>query len=211
MKFEQLMAAVIHDIKNQLQTLLDYENEALAQVPEQYHKHIQPILQRTIRLKNDTLQMMILFGIEDNNDFPYDDAWPKDSVSHAIDEVQILFPNISFINSIDDNCQGVYNEQLVQLALVTIITNSIQAGAAEIIVSADNSEGLVIHIEDNGHGFSQDILSGAKQTTKQDGSGLGLYFVRLIAEHHKQGDKQGRIEYANRPKKNGARVSIYLP
>src|SRR5690554_5590242 len=116
-----------------------------------------------------------------------------------------------FNNNIDDDCQGFYNEQLVQLALVTIITNSVQAGATEINISADNSDGLVIHIEDNGHGFSEKILTGEKQTTKYDGSGLGLYFVRLIAEHHKQGDKQGHIKYGNRSKKNGAIVSIYLP
>lgn len=211
MKFEQLMAAVIHDIKNQLQTLLDYEEEALAQIPVEYHQHIQPILQRTVRLKNDTLQMMILFRFEENKDFPRDDAWPKDSASHAIEDTQIQFPNISFNNNIDDNCQGFYNEQLMQLALVTIITNSIQAGATEINISAEDTEGLVIHVEDNGQGFSEKILSGEKQTTKSDGSGLGLYFVRLIAEHHKQGDKQGRIEFANRPKKNGAIVSVHLP
>lgn len=211
MKFEHLMAAVIHDIKNQLHTLLDYESEALANIPEKYHQHIQPIFQRTVRLKNDTLQMMILFRFEEQKNFPLDDAWPKDSVSHAIDDTRIQFPSVSFNNNISDDCQGFYNEQLVQLALVTIITNSVQAGATEINISADDSEGLIIHIEDNGHGFSEKILSGEKQTTKNDGSGLGLYFVRLIAEHHKQGDKQGYIKYGNHPKRNGAIVSIYLP
>lgn len=211
MKFEQLIAAVIHDIKNQLQTLLDYEQEALAQTPQQYHKHIQPILQRTIRLKNDTLQMMILFRFEKDKGFPCDDAWPKDSASLAIDDARIQFPSITFTNTIADDCQGFYNEQLIQLALVTIITNSIQAGANEIILSAEDNDGLSIHIEDNGQGFNEDILSGAKQTTKKDGSGLGLYFVRLIAEHHTQGEQKGRVEYGNRSKKNGAIVSIYLP
>lgn len=211
MNSTHLMAAVIHDIKNQLHTLLDYESEALANTPEQYHPHLLPIFQRTVRLKNDTLQMMVLFRFEEDQGFPLDDAWPKDSANHAIDDTRIQFPNIAFINKIDEDCQGFYNEQLLQLALVTLITNSIQAGATEITLNAEDTEGLVIHLEDNGQGFSDAILSGQKQTTKNDGSGLGLYFVRLIAEHHQQGDKQGRVEYGNRAQNNGAIVSVYLP
>lgn len=210
MKFDQLVAAVVHDLKNQLQALLDYEQEALARIPKRYHNHLLPILQRTTRLKNDTNQMVTLFRIDQKQNFPMDDAWPRDTATDAIEATSLQFPTLQFDNRISDDCQGFYNENLLLLALVTLITNSAQAGATEVILSADDREGLTLRIEDNGHGFDEAVLSGEKDTTKHEGSGLGLYFVQLIAEHHQQGERKGRVEYGNRPK-GGAVVSIYLP
>src|SRR5690554_4465189 len=116
MKFEHLMAAGIHDIKNQLHTLSDYESEALPNIPEKYHQHIQPIFQRTVRLKNDTLQIMILFRFVEQKNFPLEVGWSKDSVSHAIHETRLEFPSVTFNNDIDDACSGFYDEPLVQIA-----------------------------------------------------------------------------------------------
>lgn len=210
MKFEQLVGAVVHDLKNQLQALLDYEQDALMRIPKRYHNLLQPILQRTTRLKNDTMQMMSLFSMEQKQAFPLDDAWPFDTVTDAIEATSLQFPTLKFDNRINENCQGFYNENLLQLALVTLITNSAQAGASEIIISADDSAGLTLRLEDNGHGFDPAVLRREKNTTKIDGTGLGLYFVRLIAERHSNDRQQGRVEYGNRPE-GGAFVSLYLP
>lgn len=210
MKFEQLVAAVIHDLKNQLQALLDYEQEALARIPKRYHSHLRPILQRTTRLKNDTMQMMSLFSMEQNQQFPMDDAWPFDTVTDAVEATSLQFPTLQFENRIDENCQGFYNENLLQLALVTLITNSAQAGASEVTISADDNNGLTLKVEDNGHGFDPAILKREKNTTKNEGTGLGLYFVQLIAERHGNDQQRGRVEYGNR-RQGGAFVSIYLP
>jgi signal transduction histidine kinase len=210
MKFEHLVGAVIHDLKNQLQALLDYEQEAIARIPKRYHNHLQPILLRTSRLKNDTMQMVSLFRLEHKSHFPMDDAWPKDTVADAIEATSSQYPTIRFVNNISDDCQGFYNEELINLALVTLITNCAQAGATEITLSADDSEGLTIRIEDNGHGFDDDVLSGQRETTKEEGTGLGLYFVQLIAEHHNQGELLGRVDISNRPR-GGACVCLFLP
>ena len=210
MKFDQLVAAVIHDLKNQLQSLLDYEQEALVHIPKQYHSHLLPILQRTTRLQNNTMQLVSLFRIEQKQRFPMDDAWPHDTLAYACDALTLQFPSLVINNNIDANCQGFYNENLLQLALITLVTNSAQAGANEVTVSADDSNGLVIRVQDNGHGFDESILSGKKETTKIGGSGLGLFFVQLIAEHHLQNQKHGHIEYGN-AENGGAVVSIHLP
>lgn len=210
MKFEQLVGAVIHDLKNQLQALLDYEQEAIARIPKRYHNHLRPILQRTNRLKNDTMQMVSLFRLEQKSQFPLDDAWPRDTAADAIEATCLQYPTLHFSNDIAEDCQGFYNESLVHLALVTLISNSAQAGATEVKISADDSSGLTLCLEDNGHGFDEAVLSGEKDTTKTEGSGLGLYFVQLIAEHHKLGEERGSVSIANR-KEGGARVCIHLP
>jgi len=210
MKFEHLVAAVIHDLKNQLQALLDYEQDAISQIPPQYHPHLQPILQRTNRLKNDTMQMVSLFRLEQQQQFPMDDAWPRDTASNAIESTQIQYPTIQISNDIGEDCQGFYNENLIHLALVTLITNAAQAGATRIQISADDSQSLRLIVEDNGHGFDESILSGEKDTTRTEGSGMGLFFVKLIAEAHKQGEQKGQIEISNRAQ-GGATVTVLLP
>jgi signal transduction histidine kinase len=210
MKFEYLVGAVVHDLKNQLQALLDYEQEALARIPKRYHAHLEPILQRTTRLKNDTMQMVTLFRLEQKSHFPMDDAWPRDTAADAIEATSLQYPGIRFSNDIAEDCQGFYNETLIHLALITLITNSAQAGATQVRLTADDSDGLTICIEDNGHGFDEAVLAGEKDTTKNEGSGLGLFFVELIAGHHKQGEERGSVHIANR-KEGGAAVSVHLP
>lgn len=221
MKLSQLQAAVVHDLKNQLQSLLDFEQEALSRIPEQYHKQLTPILQRTNRLKNDSLQLITLYRFQESRlkgtgHFPMDDAWPRDTISDAIEATSLQFPTIHFENSTDIDCQGFYNETLLQLALVTLITNSAQAGASRITLHADEcATGLEIRVRDNGPGFPAEVLDGDAISTKSDAGGLGLYFVQLICEHHQRGEIKGRSEIGNQQSSNhqiaGAEVRLYLP
>ena len=65
-----------------------------------------------------------------------------------------------------------------------------------------------LYVEDNGAGFSENVLSDAFEpykTTKTKGTGLGLAIVKKIVEEH-----GGRIAIENKPA-GGARVSIALP
>ena len=212
MKFDYMVGAVIHDLKNQLQTLLACEQEALSHIPERYHHHLKPILQNTNRLQNDTMQMMTLFRMEKERDFPLDDAWPHDTVLDAIDSIRIQFPNIQFTNDIGEELQGFYNDDLMHMALITLMTNCAQAGATRIrLMATIDNDWLIFRIEDNGHGFDQSVLNGEQITTKTGGSGLGLYLVGEIARHHRKGDDMiGKISCSNLPK-GGAEVSIHLP
>ncbi len=213
MTFDQLVASVIHDLKNQLQTLLDSEQAALQQIPERYHPHILPILQRTSKLKSDTLQLVTLFRMGEQQSFCMDDAWPQDTVNDVIESMQLQFPQLHIDNRIDQQCQGFYNEALLNLAMTTLITNSVQAGASKVTIEGDDREGLTLRVEDNGQGFDQAMLEHYQQgnivSTKTDGSGMGLYFVQLIAEHHRQGEQRGHIRIRNTAQ--GAEVTLWLP
>jgi|AZII01.1.fsa_nt_gi signal transduction histidine kinase len=218
MKFEQLAAAVIHDVKNQLQSLMDEEQLALEQLPEQYRSIIEPILQRTSRLKNDALQLVILFRLGQNRPFPMDDAWPRDTANDIIEAAAIQFPSVKLVNDIDEDCQGFYNENLIHLALMTLITNSAQAGATSITLKAEEidqgSGRLCIQVIDNGPGFSSTMLetqgeSADENSSHDDGTGLGLYFVKLIVEHHKALTQGASVVLTNNAKK-GACVTLNL-
>jgi nitrogen fixation/metabolism regulation signal transduction histidine kinase len=72
----------------------------------------------------------------------------------------------------------------------------------------EDEETAEILVEDNGPGFSTEILGKAFEpyvTSKQKGTGLGLAIVKKLAEEH-----GGSIRVQNRPE-GGAQIMIRLP
>jgi len=79
----------------------------------------------------------------------------------------------------------------------------------QISLHTETSKGEIhLHVEDNGAGFSENVLSSAFEpykTTKIKGTGLGLAIVKKIVEEH-----GGHIAIENKAA-GGACVSIVLP
>lgn len=210
-KFELLVAAYVHDLKNQLQSLSSQQDSLINDLPVEHQKKLAPMLRQTNQIKDDTLRLVSLFRLEHNDHFPMDDAWPRDTASDAIESCQIQFPDLIINNRISLDAQGFYNEQLIQLALVTLITNSAQAGAkqVELLCEETESQSLSIIVHDDGPGFSQDILDGLADTTKAEGTGLGLSFVEMICRAHQGAGQQGQLSISN--SKAGAIATLFLP
>ncbi|MEH6450074.1 MAG: HAMP domain-containing sensor histidine kinase [Oleispira sp.] len=210
-KFEFLVAAFIHDLKNQLQSLSGQQDILLNELPAEYQHKLAPMLRQTNQIKEDTLRLVSVFRLEHKDSFAMDDAWPRDTANDAIESCQIQFPDLVFNNRINLDAQGFYNEQLIQLALVTLITNSAQAGAkqVELLCEEGDNQSLSIIIHDDGPGFSQDILEGLADTTKAEGTGLGLSFVEMICHAHKGAGQPGKLTISN--SKVGAIATISLP
>jgi signal transduction histidine kinase len=210
-KFEFLAAALMHDLKNQLQSLSAQQDILVSELPTEYQRQLTPMLKQTNKIKDDTLKLVSIFRLENKDNFAMDDAWPKDTASNAIESCHLQFPELHINNSIDQEAQGFYNEQLIQLALVTLITNSAQAGAkhVELLCEESDHQSLNIIVHDNGPGFSQEILDGLADTTKAEGTGLGLSFVEMICQTHRGSGKQGTLSINN--VYDGATATIFLP
>jgi len=138
-KFELLVAAYVHDLKNQLQSLSSQQDNLIQDLPEEYQQKLAPMLRQTNQIKADTLRLVSLFRLEHNETFAMDDAWPRDTANDAIETCQLQFPELVIENRISMEAQGFYNEQLIQLALVTLITNSAQAGQSKLNCCAKRS------------------------------------------------------------------------
>jgi signal transduction histidine kinase len=210
-KFELLVAAYVHDLKNQLQSLSGQQDLLINELPEEYQQKLAPMMRQTEQIKDDTLRLVSLFRLENKDSFAMDDAWPRDTASNAIESCQLQFPDLNIDNRIGMNAQGFYNEQLIQLALVTLITNSAQAGAkqVELLCEEGDKQSLNIIVHDDGPGFSQDILDGLTDTTKAEGTGLGLSFVEMICQAHQGSGQQGQLTITN--SKAGAMATLYIP
>lgn len=210
-KFEFLVAAFIHDLKNQLQSLSGQQDILMNELPSEYQQKLAPMLRQTNQIKEDTLRLVSVFRLENKASFAMDDAWPRDTANDAIESCQIQFPELKIDNRINLDAQGFYNEQLIQLALVTLITNSAQAGAkqVELLCEEGDNQNLSIIIHDDGPGFSQEILQGLADTTKAEGTGLGLSFVEMICQAHQGAGQPGKLTISN--SKTGAIATISLP
>ena len=212
-KFEYLVAAVAHDLKNQLQALNNQQDHVLQSIPAQYHELLLPMQRKTQQIKDDALRLVSLFRLEHHQKFPMDEGWPRDTVADAVEFATLQYPDVRITNHVDIDAQGFYNEQLVQLALVTLMSNSAQAGASQIDIHADaqtdNSNSVRLTLTDNGPGFEEEILNGNLDTTKPDGTGLGLMFVEMICQAHEGGGRKGDLTYGNT--EGGAQASLYLP
>ncbi len=210
-KFEFLVAAFVHDLKNQLQSLSGQQDLLINDLPEEYQQKLAPMLRQTNQIKEDTLRLVSLFRLENKDSFAMDDAWPRDTANSAIESCGLQFPELKIDNRISLEAQGFYNEQLIQLALVTLITNSAQAGAKyiEVLCEEFDNQSLNIIVHDDGPGFSQDILEGLADTTKAEGTGLGLSFVEMICQAHQSASQQGQLTINN--SKAGAIATLYLP
>jgi signal transduction histidine kinase len=210
-KFEFLVAAFVHDLKNQLQSLSAQQDLLSSELPKKYQQNLIPMLRQTNRIKEDTLRLVSVFRLENKDSFAMDDAWPRDTASNAIESCHLQFPDLNIENHISQDAQGFYNEQLIQLALATLITNSAQAGAKQVELQCEegNNHSLSIIIHDDGPGFCQDILDGLTDTTKDEGTGLGLSLVEMICQAHKGSANQGTLTITNSD--DGATATLFLP
>lgn len=95
---------------------------------------------------------------------------------------------------------------IVQNAMTAIIRNGCQHGAIDIKLKPYKN-GMSISIADNGGGIDEaniEQIFDPYFSTRENGSGIGLYMSKIIIEHH----MQGRLTVANQ--KQGAEFTIYL-
>lgn len=108
-------------------------------------------------------------------------------------------------------------DRLVQVApinfaqvLLNLLDNSFDAakdGTIELSFSVENTQAQLI-VEDEGPGFTASVLARQGEpfiTTKETGSGLGLYVSGLFAQ-----SMGGHLNLSNKPQ-SGARVSLSWP
>jgi len=94
------------------------------------------------------------------------------------------------INVEGNNVQFVYDADKLEVVFDNVITNAVEAinekGQIDIRVN-DNSNEIVIEIEDSGTGVPEELLTKIFEplfTTKQRGTGLGLASCKRIIEQH---------------------------
>ncbi len=198
-------AAVVHDVKNQLAELalrLGERGDAQQEMV---------IAMNAARRLSEMLlvhrQASDLLGVN------VDSVNPADFLEILAAEYRELFPKLSIDASVD-RAPGFafFDDALVRMALANAIHNSCRYAQSRVQLAAYmNDKMLVFEVSDDGPGFSDNVLAEggmAPSSVSGEGTGLGLYLARKIAELHHLEGRRGHVELNNT---KGAVFRMILP
>lgn len=200
-----LYAAVIHDVKNQLA-------ELSLRLGERGDAQQEMII--AINAARRLSEMLLIHQQESKllsvNPDSVDTA---DFLAILVAEYQELFPTITFTVDVERTPEfAFFDDALVRLALSNALHNACRSATGHVRLTAyEQDKMLVFEISDDGPGFPDAMLSsaGAKPANASNrGTGLGLYLARKIAELHQLNQRCGRIELSNN---HGAVFRMHLP
>jgi len=123
------------------------------------------------------------------------------SIEDAIRLIDIQLKNYNIVvnitkdESIDMVVLGFANEfrqvmlNMIHNAMMAIVSNNVEKGKIEVSITR-TKKNLKIEVVDNGGGISKDDMPKIFNpyfTTKEKGSGIGLYMSKVIIENHMNG------------------------
>ncbi len=218
--FPAILASTVHDIKNSLGIVLELIRQlALKQQVGQGEDFLQLEFEAN-RINHSLMQLLVMYKI-DSHKFSLDvDEY---SALDIITEVKAQQDGLTKLKRVD--VQVECNEELlcycdypnITNALATILNNGLRYTHSKIFISAHEEGGYIkFCIEDDGQGYPEQLLAAnLSDTTDLDwvngNTGLGLYFVAMIAGMHKNDGKTGHVRIDNQSRLGGARFSLFLP
>lgn len=200
-----LFAAVIHDVKNQLA-------ELSLRLGEREDARQEMIIAMNAARR---LSEMLLVHRQESEllSVNQDSVDTADFLAILAAEYRELFPALTFdIDVQHAPAFAFFDDALVRLALSNAVHNACRSARAHVRLSArEQNKMLVLEVADDGPGFPSDILANEGKlpaSASNRGTGLGLYLARRIAELHKLKERHGHIELGNA---DGAVFRMFLP
>ncbi len=200
-----LYAAVVHDVKNQLAELsLRLGARADAQ-------------QEMVIAMNASrrLSEMLLMHRQVNAQLTVnaDSVDAADFLSIVAAEYRELFPKLQIeLDTTAAPSMAFFDDALVRMALANAVHNACRAARSKVRLAAyEQDKMLVFEVSDDGAGYPEEMLQdgGAEPSAVSGrGTGLGLYLARKIAELHRLQEAHGRVELSNA---GGAVFRMFLP
>ena len=201
MKFADVAAAHIHDVKNRLFAL-----SARAEGTGDREMVLGLIEAAT------TLSQLLTLYKRETGDHRLDvrDACPADLVEELAAGARALSPLTIETDTAGAPPFWFYDEALVRLALHDALHNALRHARGRVRLSARlDGDRLVFEVRDDGPGYARAILEGVSARPEHAlGTGLGLALARDIAAAHGQDGERGELCLAN---EGGAVFSLRLP
>ncbi len=224
MVFADILASLIHDMKNSLgmviNTLEELECGRLPGQPQQ-ESHLRVLRQEAKRLNNKLLELLTLYKIENGR------------ISANVEELNLseFLEEIVLENRVSAEAQGVvfewqcapdltgyFDEGLVRGVINSLVGNGLRYTRQRLLLTAEQEDGyLALRLEDDGDGFPAGMLAAQQATSDQDvafGDGrthLGIYFAGMVARLHRNRERQGAIRLSNGGRLPGGCFSLLLP
>ena len=222
MKFADILASLIHDMKNSLgmviNTLEEVSGDGQANDPAR-HK-MRALQQEAKRLNNNLIELLTLYKIENEHISANIEEW---NLSDFLEEIVAENQTSARVKGVrlewvcDEALSGYFDEGLLRGVINSLIGNGLRYTRTRLLLSADQQDGfLVLRVADDGVGFPEEILRA--QQARADGeplvtgrTQLGIYFAEMVAALHQSREKSGFIRISNGCPLNGGCFSIWLP
>lgn len=221
--FSSVIAVAIHDMKNSLSLLMQSIEQMSAVIPQKVteaHTSLNSVHYEANRMNTTLVQVLSLYRAQV-------DALPtnidEEFLADLLDE--IIASNLTYtkqqgievILDVDPDLSWFLDKELIYLMLHDVLINAVRYGCNTITVSAVISDNeLVVCIKDDGPGYPQSMLDMSNKALYQHAisegrTGLGLFFARMIAHTHKNGERHGKILLSNASEAGGSVFTLYLP
>jgi K+-sensing histidine kinase KdpD len=217
MKFDgtDLYAALIHELKNNL-GLLSMTLDSIPMQNEPQHDGTVDSARLLCQGVVDRLQQALLIYKANNKQLhPTIDAYsPHDLVHELTDRTAALARDrLRIESSLSPDVPAIWflDRDLIEMALINGIQNSLVYARSNILIEANMIEGrLALSVRDDSDGYPEHILTSVATNTpyRSTGTGLGLQFAKLIAQTH---DNQGRTGELRLYNDQGAVFCLLLP
>lgn len=200
----EMLALLVHDIKNQL-GVLEAELSLLEAEPEQGRAH--RAHQHCAQLRQRLIAYLLMYSGSGNR-----------MTASASDESPFEFLN-SLLNVSSrpdgaplrvDSCEDAppfwyFDPRLVRIAMEAALHNAWRFARSDVLMSARQSgDFLVLSIDDDGPGL------GAEDPSAESSTGLGIELCTAVAKAHNTEAHEGRVELLPRPE-GGTRFEMWLP
>ena len=222
MKFSDVLASTIHDIKNSmgmiintLEELTSDPDNGLAENPEATALQLE-----ARRVNNGFIKLLTLYKLDEKK-LSLNVA--EQNLEEFLDDILAEHRNLAQIHGIQIDCEcapelmGYFDEDLVRGVVNNALDNAQRYTKDRLLLKAEpEADWLVIRVEDNGQGFPAAMLD--MQTSQEPSEGfkvgntqLGLYFSTQIARLHQNRERSGFIRLENARELGGGCFSIWLP
>ncbi|MDD1622994.1 MAG: HAMP domain-containing histidine kinase [Methylococcaceae bacterium] len=218
--FPTILACTVHDIKNSLGIVLELIRQLAIKQQAGQSEEFSQLEFEANRINHSLMQLLVMYKI-DSRKFNLDiDEYPALEI---INEARAQQDVLSKLNSVqvridcNDDLFCFCDYPNVSNALGTILNNALRYTHSSISISAAEEEGYIkFCIEDDGEGYPEHLLAADLSDASdldwvKGNTGLGLYFVAMIAGLHRHDDKTGYVRIDNRSSLGGARFCLFLP
>ncbi len=222
MRFSDIIASLIHDMKNSLGMVintLEEMNEQRFTDTNNANKMV-ALQHEAKRLNNNLIALLSLYKIDNGRISPNIEEWNlNEFLEEVIAENRISAEarSVTLDYKCDPDLVGYFDEGLIRSVINNIIGNGLRYTQDRMSVTAEMYAGyLVLRVEDNGDGYPQVMLDAQQaeeqhDTNNQGHTQLGIYFASLVANMHKNKDQTGYVQLSNGHSLEGGCFSIWLP
>ena len=221
--FSSILAAAVHDMKNSLFLLIqsiEALSDALPRDNSVAQTQVANVHYEASRLNTNLVQILSLYRAElESLPITVDECFVRDLIEDVVgsNTLYVERKHIDIELDIEDDLNWYLDQELIYLLLNDVIINAMRYGTSKIRVSAKvDDEYLNIKVEDDGRGYPDAMLSKSDETLtefelSQGRTGLGLFFAKLIAKAHSQGDRVGNIQLSNGGNYGGSVFEVKIP